>query len=348
MNHLSFSNEQTGSLCQRLALLLHAGIGAADALDLLSGEEPDAQAKALYTSLAHQVDEGTSLATAMGQCGCFPNYLCALLEMGERAGRTEEALHALAHHYENRARLDRRLRSALLYPAILLLIMLSIIVVLLVEVLPVFNQVYAYLGGRLTGVAAGLLAFGQVLDGAMPVLCLLLAAAVGLLVAFAVSLRFRSWVLSAWRKRWGDRGVSRKLLNASFAQSLSMGLSSGLPLEEALSLSASLLREVPSAQARCADCLHRLEQGAPLAQAMSASGVLPQSQCRLLDLGLRSGSGDGVMEEIARRLTEESEAALEERVAQVEPALVLLTSILVGIILLSVMLPLMHIMTAIG
>ena len=81
---------------------------------------------------------------------------------------------------------------------------------------------------------------------------------------------------------------------------------------------------------------------------MAETELLPRAECRLLELGLRSGSGDTTMETITRRLTEESEAALEDKVAQVEPALVVVTSVLVGLILLSVMLPLLHIMTAIG
>lgn len=68
----------------------------------------------------------------------------------------------------------------------------------------------------------------------------------------------------------------------------------------------------------------------------------------MLALGLRSGSGDRVMEDIARRLGQAGEDALEDRVSRVEPALVGVTSVLVGVILLSVMLPLMHIMSAIG
>ena len=81
---------------------------------------------------------------------------------------------------------------------------------------------------------------------------------------------------------------------------------------------------------------------------MKASNLLPASACRLLELGQRSGTGDAAMVKIAADLTEESEAALEEKVSRVEPALVLVCSILVGLILLSVMLPLMHIMSAIG
>jgi type IV pilus assembly protein PilC len=91
-----------------------------------------------------------------------------------------------------------------------------------------------------------------------------------------------------------------------------------------------------------------VQDGKGLAQALGETGVLPASACRLLSMGLRGGTGDTVMEEIARRLSDEADLALESRVARVEPALVLVTSLLVGIILLSVMLPLMHIMTAIG
>ena len=68
----------------------------------------------------------------------------------------------------------------------------------------------------------------------------------------------------------------------------------------------------------------------------------------MLALGQRSGAGDTTMEEVARRLEQESAEALESRVSQVEPALVLAASLLVGVILLSVMLPLLRVMTAIG
>ena len=102
------------------------------------------------------------------------------------------------------------------------------------------------------------------------------------------------------------------------------------------------------AKARCADCQARLDRGERVTAAMRDSGLLPAAPCRLLELAQRSGAGDSAMEKIAASLAEDSESALEERVSRVEPALVLVCSILVGLILLSVMLPLMHIMSAIG
>jgi type IV pilus assembly protein PilC len=113
-------------------------------------------------------------------------------------------------------------------------------------------------------------------------------------------------------------------------------------------LASHLLKDIPDAVKRCENCREKLLQGAELADALGETQLLTRSDCRLLTLGLRSGSVDNVMEQIASRMESDARQALEDAVSRVEPALVLVTSGLVGVILLSVMLPLMNIMTAIG
>ncbi len=347
MEKKGLHHAEISALCEELALLLHAGVGAGDGLALLAEENAEGD-RELLTGMAGQVDGGASLAAAFRSAGQFPPYVTGLIEVGERSGRTEEALLSLSRYYERRERLNRQVRSALLYPAVLLILMLVVIVILLAQVLPVFNEVYASLGGQLTGVAGGLLSLGRMLDQCMPLLCVLLAAAAICLTLFSAHDGFRDRVLGIWRKRMGDRGISRQIRTAQIAQALAMGMRSGLPLEESLTLAGELQEDLPAAQQRCADCQIYLEQGMDLAEALKNSSVLPPAACRLLALGLRGGTGDTVMEEVASRLADESEDALETAVGRVEPVLVLSSSILVGLILLSVMLPLMHIMTAIG
>ncbi len=337
------SNDEIASLCLELSLLLHAGVGTGDALSLLAQEE---EHRGMLSAMAEQVDGGKTLSTALRESGVFPVYVCGLVEVGERTGRTEEALAALSRYYEERVRIGRRVRSALLYPAVMLALMLVVIGVLLVKVLPIFDDVYASLGGRLTGVAAGLLNLGRWIEGAMPVLYLILAGLVLVVLVFGLVGPLRRGVVSLWQKTRGDRGVSRKLNNARLAQALAMGMASGLPVEEAVSLSANLMEG--KARKRCQECGQRLEKGESLGAALRLSGLLPPRQSRLLELGQHSGAGDASMEKIARDLGEEGEAALDALVGRVEPALVLVCSVLVGLILLSVMLPLMHIMSAIG
>lgn len=340
-------NEEISGLCLELSLLLHAGVIVGDALALLA-EESQGERKELLDAMAREVDGGAGLSQAMETVGGFPGYVRGLVQVGEEAGRLEEALAALSRYYEERFRMNRRLRSALLYPAVMLGLMLVVIGVLLVKVLPIFDDVYASLGGRLTGLAGGLLTLGRWLDKLMPAVWALLALAALFLLAFGVSEAFREKVLALWRGRYGDRGIARMMTTAQVAQALAMGMASGLPLEESLALAAKLAEETPAAARRCLDCRTLLENGEPLGKAMGGSGLLPAAQCRLLELARKGGSGDEAMAKIAADLAQESDQALEDRISRVEPALVLTCSALVGLILLSVMLPLMHIRSAIG
>jgi len=342
------SHDEISALCLELALFLRSGLDTASGLSLLAQEEDAGDLKELLAGMADGMDRGKTLSLVFRETEQFPEYVCGLIAVGEQTGHLEEALRALSRYYEHRSRLDRHLRSALMYPVVLLLIMLVMIVVLLTKVLPVFEDVYAALGGQLTGVAGGLLALGQVLDAAMPVLCVVLALAVILVAVFAGSGSFRTRVLSLWRKRGGDRGVSRKLNMARFAQALAMGVDSGLTVEESLTLASALLEDIPAAKRRCQECREKLDAGMSLAHAMNESGLIPAAECRLLELGVRSGCHDAVMAQIAERLSEEGDAALEARMNQIEPVLVVIASVLVGAILMSVMLPLMNIMTVIG
>lgn len=342
------SHDDISMMCMELSLFLHSGLDAGSALSLMAEEESSPSLRALLEQMSAQVDDGVRVAEAFRQAGCFPEYVCGLIGVGEESGRLDEALRSLAHYYDQRAQLERSLRLSLLHPAVLLLVMLAVIVVLLTQVMPIFNDVYAALGGELTGVAGGLLSLGLLLDDLMPVLCALLAAAVVFLALFAGSVSFRDKILGLWRRYMGNKGVSKALNTARFAQAMAMGLGSGLPVEEALELSSSLLSDLPGAGERCGKCRAMLEEGVSLAKALGQSELLPQSECRLLELGMRSGSGDFVMDQIAQRLSNVGNEALEQRIGMVEPVLVASACVLVGAILLSVMLPLMHIMTAIG
>jgi len=348
MEQVRLKNEEIGTVCLSLANLFHAGIGAGDAFALLAEDETAPVVRALFSTMARGADEGRTLAELFQESGCFPAYVHGLLNVGEKVGKTEETLYALALYYEGRVRMDQRLRAALLYPSVLLLVLLAVVIVLLVWVLPVFNDVYAQLGSRLTGVAGGLLAVGTILRKGMPVLCVLLGAVVLFTALIATRPIFRERILSAWNKKQGDRGISRSINEARFAQALSMGLTSGMTPQEAVGLAASLGEDAPVFQTRCEACLKALGQGETLPEALRVSSILPRAECRLLEAGIRSGSGETVMEQIAQRLLEKSQLELEEAVGKVEPTLVVVMSVIVGVILLSVMLPLVHIMTAIG
>ena len=88
MKQESFSNLQIGTFCRGLALLLHSGVSTADGLTLLAEQEPDIKLRELLSQMALQMDEGQSLAVVIRESKRFPDYICTLIEVGERSGRT--------------------------------------------------------------------------------------------------------------------------------------------------------------------------------------------------------------------------------------------------------------------
>ena len=341
------TDQQTALFCRGLSLQLHAGISLADGIYLLA-EDERGSIQEIYRQMGAGLDRGAELAQMLEEAGCFPDYVCGMVKIGQRSGRLEQTLQSLYSFYDRRSRQRRQIKNAISYPGMVFVLMLVVVTVLLVKVLPVFDGVYASLGSRLTGVAAWLLHLGQLLEMAMPVLLAVLTLGVlGALAYWKVSSvreRLNGW----YQTRFGDRGIGRKFNNARFAQAVAMGLSSGLTLEEALELAQELLQTVPGAARRCQLCARRMEEGAELPEAMAEAQLLPPAESRMLAVGLRGGSGDRVMEEIADRLSRQAEEALEDAVSRIEPAMVLVASLMVGAILLAVMLPLMNIMSAIG
>ena len=121
-----------------------------------------------------------------------------------------------------------------------------------------------------------------------------------------------------------------------------------LEQEEALEQVRTLFVDVPGALKRCDKCLEMLEEGMELSVAMRENEFLQASYAKMLAVGMRGGNGDRVMTEVADRMMEDAGLALDNAVAKVEPAMVLAASVIVGMILLAVMLPLANIMASIG
>ena len=334
-------------ICRGLALLLHSGVGLADGAFLMSREEQGDVAQLLET-LGNHLDGGCPLSDGLEQSGAVPEHTWAMVRVGESTGRLEDVLNSLADYYESRTAVKKQIRSAVAYPGTVLMLMLVVIGVLLVKVLPVFEKVYASLGRSMTGAAAGLLHTGRILKGMLPVLF-------GLLVALALAAavlyfcpKWRQKLVLFWQRRYGDRGIGRTFNDAHFAQALALGLSGGLSPEQCVDLAGELLREIPGAAQRCQRCAQALQAGADLREAVEKGDFLPPAQRRLLNVGLKSGSGEQVMEKIAENRMAEAREELDKAISSLEPTLVLITSGLIGLILLSVLLPLADILSMLG
>lgn len=346
-NTFVYSNEETAAFCESLAYMLHAGISNGSALDVMAEDEERIPYKKRLKAMADEANNGTALSEIFKKTGYFEGYMSDMVEVGEKTGRVEEALTAISDTCTKRASLDRQIKSSLVYPSILLIVMLAVIAVLLIVVLPIFDEVYAQLGSGLSGVAGGFLAFGKVLSKFTPVLVCIFVAAVVFLIAFSMVKPFRDKVLNILWKKNGSGGVAGKVITARFAQGMSMCLSSGLEVEDAIKVAAKM-SDSEEGPEKADKCITMLNTGHTLPEALKEADLLGATQCRILEAGIKSGMEDIAMKAISTKLTVDSELALADSISSIEPVMTVISSVLVGIILISVMIPLMNIMAAIG
>ena len=154
--------------------------------------------------------------------------------------------------------------------------------------------------------------------------------------------------MKLYKKVFGGHGIVRRMGEARFASAMAMGMMSGLNTEDAFR-TAMLFQDVnPKTKKRYEKCLEMLEVGEPMAKSFRENEVLEASFCRILDLGAKSGTSDTAMAEISRRMDDRVQLEIARKVGKIEPTIVIITSILVGIVLITVMLPLIHIMSSIG
>ncbi len=342
------TNREISSFCEQMEWLIHSGVGVGEAIRLTAEDETDTGLQKMLLQATECVEDGIPVAGALKDMGCFPGYVCGILATGEKTGRLEESFRAIKGYYQRKEQTGNRMKSALLQPTFLLLLVMVVLGILLTHVLPTFESVYESLGGSMTGVAGVLLTIGLWLRKWIWVVFFPVGAILLFVLLFSLYTPVREKTVCFFKRISGDRGVMRKENDAVIAEVMAMGLGSGLLLEDTMELAAKVMEDVPRAKKRCLQCKAALVGGGLLADALKNSEILPRSACRLLSAGMRGGNGDAVMREIADKLSEEAEVALSNKMDKIEPALVLTVSVLVGAILLLVMMPLMNIMETIG
>jgi len=164
--------------CQQTVMILQSGIPLYDGMEVLYRNYEKTEYGAVFEGICAHVREGGSLHEGLKQSELFPDYMCYMVQVGEMTGKLEEVLEALGSYYEREDKIQNSVRSAVLYPLVLTVMMAVVIAILVIRILPVFSQVFQSLGTDLSGMAGTLLSGGVLLGRAVLVVVgVLLAAA---------------------------------------------------------------------------------------------------------------------------------------------------------------------------
>ncbi|MFP3866371.1 type II secretion system F family protein [Pseudomonas capeferrum] len=325
---------------RQLATLLKAGVPLLQAFEVMGRSGCDAAQAALLVRLKQDVASGLGLADALQRHpGWFDTLYCNLVRVGEQSGTLDRQLEQLAGMLEQRLALHKKLRKAMIYPLLLLLTGLGVSAVLLLEVIPQFQSLFAGFDAALPAFTQWVIDLSTGLGRHAPVL---LVSAVLLAVAARELYRkhrpARLWItqrvlgLPVFGKLLGQAALAR------FARSLATSYAAGVPLLDALGTVAKASGGELHQQA-----IQRLRQGMAngqgLNQAMAAEPLFPPLLVQLVAIGESSGTLDQMLEKAASHYEEQVSQALDQLTSLLEPAIVLVLGLLVGGLVVAMYLP---------
>ena len=325
-------------LCSELHDTISSGMSTNDGLYMLMSDEDK---DPVLETLLEETSKGCNFSAAIKHTKAFPTYVEEMITIGEQTGRLDSVLNELSIYYQRQEEIAQNIKNAVTFPLILLAILIVIVVLLLTQVLPVFNDVFKQLGVTMSSSAVTLMNIGVAIRTYSAVIiaaCVLLAAAA---IVFYKLPATHDKVMAVFQ----GRKLRKQMSSSKFASAMSMTLSSGMDIDESLEMSKKLCDNETINKIK--KCQALMKSGETFDKAVQKTAILDPLSSRKLTISFHTGKTDEALKKIANDYTEKVNNSVDEKISRVEPALVIIMSLLVGFVLFSVMIPMLSIITAV-
>lgn len=335
-------------ITRQLATLLHAGLPLEEALVAVSEQTEKARLKSVVLGVRSKVLEGHTLAAGLEDFPqAFPTVYRATVSAGEQAGQLDAVLERLADYTESRHALRQKLSHAMIYPIVLTVLALTIVVGMLIFIVPKVVGVFESTNQELPLLTQILIALSDFLKNWWFAVVAAIAAAY-----FGIRQLLRGE--EARRKfHWGllklpvIGRVVRGVNTARFTRTLSIMTSSGVPVLEALRISASVISNLPMRDA-VEESSVRVREGGAIGRSLAQSKLFPPMAIHLISSGESSGELDRMLERAASHQESEMDSLLSTMLSILEPALIIFMGLIVLAIVMAILLPIFQINQLVG
>lgn len=340
-----FNNEESFTFCTQMSMVLSSGLSVQEGLEIIANDTNSEKLKEACKHIHANVIEYGSFYRAVEHVDFIDAYMKHMIQIGEVSGHLDNVMNELASYYERANDLQKQLKESLLYPFVLLIMMWVVVGIIVWKVLPIFGDVLANMGSPLPSSADTMMYFGK-------------GFAMVSFIVLTILLLLVSFVVIRARKGEGKQTtflsnffVTKKLFhNISMARmtyALSLFISGGYDIEESLSYLPEIVDE-PKTKERLFNCIEGLKEGNSFESMIQSEHLYEGAYANMIITGFHSGKSDEVMKKISLLYEKDVDQSIRSFLNTIEPLIVIFLSLIVGVILLSVMLPLMSIMSSLG
>jgi type IV pilus assembly protein PilC len=328
---------------RQFATMINSGLSLLRALYILAEQTESKPLAAVVNQVRQDVERGASLSAALSKHPkAFNRLYVSMVRAGEIGGALDTVLMRLAETIEKQVELRRKVKSAMTYPVVVGALVLVIVTAMLLFVIPMFENIYKELGGKLPAPTQFLINISKLMRSLWYLIFLgEIGAAVG----------FKRWVNSEeGRKRWDAiklrmpvfGALVRKTALARFARTLSALVRSGVPILESLDIVADTSGNHVVATAVW-DTQQAVKRGEPLSKKLEDHAVFPPMVVQMMAVGEETGALDEMLDKIADFYDQEVEATVDALTSLIEPLLIVVMGVCVGGMIISLYLPMFNI-----
>ena len=330
--------------CNQMAMILESGFSLNQGVTMVYEEMDDKNIKGVLQEVAKYLDEQVSFSEAIDLTKAFDDYMVNLVKVGETSGNLDDVMQSLSEYYARIDDITNKLKQALTYPIILIIMMVVVVGIIIFKVLPIFKDVLNGLGSDLSSYANSFMEFGQIFS--LICFAVLLVLVIVIIAGYLYQRVTHVNVLSnVVQKSFLTRKLSRALNKAQITYALSLFISSGYDLQEAMKFVPKLVDD-KQLRANLEKCNEDLINGDSFVEVIKKYQIYQGMQLNMIQVGFKTGQVDIIMKQLSNSFQEEVSRAIDQFLNIIEPTIVTLLSLVVGIVLMSVMLPLISIMSS--
>ncbi len=331
-----FKTKDLAFNCRQLSAMLSSGLTLVKALDILSREQPTESAKVVWQDIYENVQKGESFSSALEMhSGTFPQFLISMVNAGETSGSLDIIMQRMSDHYAKENKMNNTVKSAMMYPIILLILSIAIVIGMFTFIMPTFVDMFDD-PSTMPTLTKGMLAISDFLTQRWYIVIGVVVVLVFLIkyMLKVPSVRYKFDKLKIKGPGFGKLVVT--IYTARFARTLSSLYSSGIPMVECLERASAILGN-SYINEKFEKVVDEVKQGAALSAAIQRTEIFDSMFCSIIYVGEESGSLDEILTKTSDYYEEESDSAVQRLVSMLEPVMIIVLGIMVGLIVASVL-----------
>lgn len=333
------STRDLSVFCRQFVSISSAGVSIVDALEMLGDQTENKTLQEAIYNVKASVQKGDTLANSMRQQnGVFPAMLVNMVEAGESSGSLEVAFERMAIQFEKSTKLKSLVKKSMIYPIALTVIVVAVVVVMMILVIPTFSDMYADMGQELPAITRFVVAVSDFIVGKWYVLIAVITIAVVAIKAFIMTDTGKYVKADLGMKLPIFGKLTVKSASAQFARNLSTLTAAGISMVDALEIVSKTMGNLRFRDA-VLEAKEKVTQGRPLSEPLKATAVFPNMIIHMIGIGEETGNMDDMLITAATYFEEEVEVATEQISAIIEPMLIVVMAGIVGVIIMSVLIP---------